>query len=109
MLRVRTVHVQRMIHPAGNATSSRGTARVCIITHGAIGSNPRVVKEADALQAAGYGVRVISTRTLQCVEPRDDALLKGVAWSSERIDLRSMFAWGFRRGPQMLLRKLYLA
>ena len=36
--------------------------RVAIVTPGQIGSNPRVVKEAQALQEAGYELSVIATR-----------------------------------------------
>ena len=64
-------------------------SRVCIVTPGQIGSNPRVVKEADALHEAGHDVSVIATRTLDRVEPRDLALMRGIPWRLQRIDLRS--------------------
>jgi len=60
--------------------------RVCIVTPGALGSNPRVVKEATALQQAGYDVLVISTRTLQLADDRDQAILDEVSWSSIWLD-----------------------
>jgi len=75
-------------------------ARVCIITPGAIGSNPRVVKEADALHEAGFQVSVIATRTLDLTEPRDEALIQRIRWRLQRIDLRSRFGWRLRRLSQ---------
>src|SRR4051812_33953216 len=42
----------------------RPEQRICIVTPGPISSNPRVVKEADALAAAGYRVRVVFTQCL---------------------------------------------
>ena len=35
-------------------------ARICLITPGHLSTNPRIVKEADALTEAGYDVRVIA-------------------------------------------------
>jgi glycosyltransferase involved in cell wall biosynthesis len=34
--------------------------RVCLVTSGNVASNPRLVKEADALLSAGYSVRIVS-------------------------------------------------
>ena len=73
-------------------------ARICIVTPGAIGSNPRVVKEAGALIAAGHVVHVISVRTLDVVDRLDDSILATAEWSSYRID--------FRRPAARLLPKL---
>ena len=64
-------------------------ARICIVTPGALGSNPRVVKEADALVRAGHDVHVIATRSLAVVDARDAAILAHAAWTCERIDLRT--------------------
>jgi glycosyltransferase involved in cell wall biosynthesis len=75
--------------------------RICIVTPGALGSNPRVVKEAQALQAAGNDVTVISTRTLADVDRRDEAVLAAAAWSACRLDFRSRGnAWRLRRALQ---------
>lgn len=77
------------------------------MTPGALGSNPRVVKEADALARAGWEVRVISTRTLDAVDFRDEAVLRGSSWSSHRIDLRDRHAWRRRRLVQLAARLGY--
>lgn len=63
-------------------------ARICIVTRSALGSNPRVVKEADALADAGHQVHVISVRVLEA-DSRDDDILTNAGWTVERIDLRA--------------------
>jgi glycosyltransferase involved in cell wall biosynthesis len=81
--------------------------RVCIVTPGQIGSNPRVVKEADALHETGHEVRVIATRILDLVEPRDQSLMRRIPWGLQRIDLRSPLGWRRRRAGQLLARCAY--
>src|SRR5438067_2413244 len=76
-------------------------SRVCILTPGALGSNPRVVKEADTLHENGYEVTVVSTRTLAAVDQRDNAVLAGAGWRALRLDFRSRGPiWRFRRALQ---------
>ena len=77
----------------------RRAGTICIVTPSALGSNPRVVKEADALAAAGYGVTVISLRTLDEVDALDDDVLGAARWRSVRLDFRSGAA---RRLPRAL-------
>lgn len=75
--------------------------RICILTPGALGSNPRVVKEADALHQGGCEVTVISTRTLAHVDRRDDAVLAEAGWRALRLDFRSRgMVWRARRVVQ---------
>lgn len=61
--------------------------RVCLISSGHLGSNPRLVKEADALHDAGAEVHVISlnTTTLASVQARDAAISVQARWSSQRV------------------------
>ncbi|WP_075223280.1 glycosyltransferase [Acuticoccus yangtzensis] len=59
--------------------------RIVILTPGQLGSNPRVVKEADALHAAGFDVHVIATKVSDFVESRDREVLATVPWTAERI------------------------
>ena len=76
--------------------------RICVVTPGPLGSNPRVVKEAGALQENGHQVTVISTRTQDFVDQRDNAVLANAAWSSFRLDFRSRGnAWRLRRAVQI--------
>lgn len=81
--------------------------RVCIVTAGHIGSNPRVVKEADALHDAGHEVSVISARVLDLVEPLDQALMRRIPWRLERIDLRPPLRRRLRRVVQLCARRAY--
>ena len=75
--------------------------RICIVTPGALGSNPRVVKEAQALHEGGNDVTVIATRTLALVDRRDEAVLAAAPWRAQRLDftLRGG-AWRLRRAAQ---------
>ena len=88
------------------ATETRRVQRVTIVTPGQIGSNPRVVKEAQSLHEAGYELTVIATRTLDLVEPRDLALIRRIPWRLERIDLRSRLRWRLLRAGQLAARSL---
>ena len=81
--------------------------RVCIVTPSPIGSNPRVVKEADALCEAGYDVTVVATRTHDRVEPRDLALMRRIKWRLLRIDLRSRLQRWPGRAMQLARRKAF--
>ena len=67
--------------------------RICIVTPGYISSTPRVVREADALSAAGYDVRVVFTQGhLENVRGFDEALMRTSPWRA------AAFRWsGFRR------------
>ena len=96
-----------MIETASLRSNIAAGDRICILTPGSIGSNPRVVKEADALHEAGFLVTVISTRTLERVEPRDQALMQRIKWRLKRIDLRSRLNWRLLRVPQLAARQLY--
>ena len=64
-------------------------ANVCIISPGAIGSNPRVVKEANCFAVAGHKVTVVSIRTLDYVDALDGTILAAARWRSKRLDFRS--------------------
>jgi glycosyltransferase involved in cell wall biosynthesis len=72
-------------------------AVITIITPGALGSNPRVVKEAEALASRGHKVHVQSTRSLAVVDRRDAAVLAHANFSSTRLDLRTLRSWRLRR------------
>ena len=66
-----------------------------------------MVKEADALHNAGFRVTVIATRTLDCVEPRDQSLMRRIRWRLERIDLRSLLRWRAMRSLQVAARQAH--
>ena len=59
---------------------------VCIVTPGYLSSTPRVVKEADALQAAGMAVRVVHTwGGLDRKRRHDRDLLQGKDWAVDTV------------------------
>jgi glycosyltransferase involved in cell wall biosynthesis len=76
-------------------------AAITIITSSALGSNPRVVKEAEALARRGHKVQVQSTRSLDVVDRRDAAILEQASFSSMRLDLRKLRSWRLRRVLQI--------
>ena len=54
---------------------------ICIVTSEAVCYNPRVVKEADALSAAGFHVRVVSCEKAAWTAAWDRRLVRGRPWS----------------------------
>lgn len=54
--------------------------RICLVSSSHLGSNPRLVKEADALHAAGYEVRVVSADVSESVRTRDADVLRRAGW-----------------------------
>lgn len=45
--------------------------RICLVTSGHLATNPRLVKEADALSRAGYAVRVVACKFLAWADTAD--------------------------------------
>ena len=66
-------------------------SRICIVTAGYMASTPRVVREADALAAAGFDVRVAFTQgPIEKLRKFDDDLLRTRPWRT------SIFRWSDR-------------
>src|SRR5882757_1447672 len=65
---------------------------VCIVSPGHLASNPRVVKEADALHGAGYRVTVIAGNLTAFVRPFDEAIVARAPWTVVRVDAASLSA-----------------
>ena len=64
--------------------------RICIVTPGYIASTPRVVREADALAAAGFDVRVVfSQGQLDRIREHDRALLASRPWRHASVGFSS--------------------
>ncbi|MEO0451502.1 MAG: glycosyltransferase [Pseudomonadota bacterium] len=78
---------------------TRERHRICIVTPGQLGSNPRVVKEATTLSNAGHDVTVIATKVSDFVEPRDQAIIARANFKIERIPFDRTLSW---RGERML-------
>ncbi|HEY1793407.1 MAG TPA: hypothetical protein VGG34_10855 [Opitutaceae bacterium] len=69
---------------------------VCLVTPGHVSSTPRLVKEADALQGAGYRVHVVAGRNFPGADALDQAVLSAARWECTRVD--SLGAGRLRRG-----------
>src|ERR1044072_5121908 len=101
--------VEDIADPAVLTETTSGLGRrICIITSATICCNPRVVKEADTLCAAGYDVRVVATQHVSWAVEWDKNLmvqrpwkLQSIRWDHEAGNLR--IRSGVRqRGFQML-------
>ncbi len=79
----------------------KSNQKICIITPDYIYSNPRTVKEADALWQAGFDVRVVfSQGNLETIKAFDDILLKEKPWRY------SIVGWSpFRKKERILYYK----
>jgi glycosyltransferase involved in cell wall biosynthesis len=62
-----------------------GKNRICIITSAPICCNPRVVKEADALTAAGFNVRVVASQHVEWVVAWDRELMLSRKWKHDPV------------------------
>lgn len=85
-------------------------ARILIISNGPLCRNPRVLKEASTLGAAGYDVTVLTIRNHAASEIVDAALMKTAPFKRETVDIlpgfsasRATLLW--RRGRTWLARR----
>lgn len=81
-------------------------SRICLISPGHVGSNPRIVKEAMSLQAAGYQVRVVAGDYMAEVRPLDTEILSAAEWSWVKVGLGSRPSYLGRRILQESARRL---
>lgn len=65
-------------------------ALICIITPGHVSSAPRVVKEADALAAAGYRVHVVAGRNFAPAIPFDEQIVVRSPWKYTAVSAFSV-------------------
>ncbi|MFI5178698.1 MAG: hypothetical protein ACHQO8_09045 [Vicinamibacterales bacterium] len=63
-------------------------ARICLVTTGQPASNPRLVKEADALVGAGYDVHVVAAYSADWATDADRELVGSRPWSQTFVDWR---------------------
>ena len=59
--------------------------RICIVTSAPICCNPRVVKEADALSAAGFNVRVVASQHVSWAVDWDEQMMRSRAWKLDAV------------------------
>lgn len=59
---------------------------VCIVSPGNLASNPRVLKEADALHGAGYEVTAVVCNYSDALRGEDDAIAASVPWKVVRVN-----------------------
>jgi glycosyltransferase involved in cell wall biosynthesis len=60
--------------------------RFCLVTSNHVANNPRLVKEADALAAAGHEVRVVSIDNHPELSARDAGVMDGRGWRLRRVE-----------------------
>lgn len=82
------------------------TVRICLVSPGHIASNPRLVKEANALYQAGYDVRVVAANNVDFVRPLDKAILKTAPWRYQGVEAGSRLIYGSRVLRQRLARRI---
>ncbi len=58
---------------------------ICIVSPGNLASNPRLLKEADALHEAGYGVTTLACDYTEGLRDFDDQIAASVAWKVIRV------------------------
>ncbi len=67
-------------------------AAICLVSPGHVASNPRLVKEADALSAAGFRVRVVAGDYMPAIRPLDDCVLAAATWEIQKVGPGSNWA-----------------
>ncbi|UBF28985.1 hypothetical protein K9N68_14775 [Kovacikia minuta CCNUW1] len=59
--------------------------RICLVSPGHLASNPRLIKEANSLHAAGFQVKVIAGNYMPALHPLDQGILANVGWSCVKV------------------------
>ncbi|MBX3749537.1 MAG: PIG-L family deacetylase [Opitutaceae bacterium] len=78
------------------------TQTICLVSGSHLCSNPRLVKEADALVAAGYRVLVVAGRNYPPNDAFDASILEHARWAHVIVDYQS----GLRPWGQRVIRRL---
>lgn len=82
------------------------SSRILVLTNGPLARNPRVVKEASTLGAAGHAVTVLGVRNHRPSAPLDAAIAARAPFQLEQIDLLDGPAAWLRRARVRLSRDL---
>ncbi|HKE57692.1 MAG TPA: asparagine synthase-related protein [Pyrinomonadaceae bacterium] len=84
--------------PTTRPSTKSDQGRVCIITSATICCNPRVVKEADALSAAGFDVRVVASQHIGWAADWDAQLMVNRPWKLDSV------RWDYSNGEAKRIR-----
>jgi glycosyltransferase involved in cell wall biosynthesis len=80
---------------------------ICIVGLGSISQNPRLVKEADALAAAGHEVVVLFLQHFEWARAMDRQILERAKWRAEIVDVSLSVAGRLRRWTSGLQLSLF--
>ncbi len=80
--------------------------RICLVSPGHVASNPRLVKEANALQAANFQVRVVAGDYMAEIRPLDQTILSTAPWSWVQVRQGSKFSYFQRKFRQKLAQSM---
>jgi glycosyltransferase involved in cell wall biosynthesis len=74
------------------------TLKVCLLTTGQLSTDPRLLKEADALDEAGYHVTVLAAHWTEWATETDAAILSKRSWECRYVggsprDKRLLYEW----------------
>lgn len=76
-------------------------ARLCLLSHGQPAANPRLVRDANALDKAGHTVRVVTARFITNLIEHDEKVVNNAGWRYESVNLRdnngNSFQWDIVR------------
>ncbi|MDJ0617255.1 MAG: glycosyltransferase [Calothrix sp. MO_192.B10] len=75
---------------------------ICLVSPGHIASNPRLLKEANALYDAGFQVRVVAGDYMAAIRPMDKTILSEAPWSWVKVGLGSKLSYLGRKLGQKL-------
>jgi glycosyltransferase involved in cell wall biosynthesis len=81
--------------------------RICLVSPQNLASNPRLVKEADALHEAGIAVRVIAGDAALGVRTLDDTILARARWPVVKVGLGARPLYLASRFRQELARRAF--
>lgn len=82
------------------------TKRICLVSPGHVASNPRLVKEANALHQAGYDVHIVAGDYMAAIRPLDQTLLAQAPWSYTQVKPGSRWRYLQRRTYQEMARAI---
>jgi hypothetical protein len=75
--------------------------KVCIVGSGNLSSNPRLLKEADTLQAAGYDVTAVCCDYTDALRSADDEIAAAARWRVKRVPRPPLGRYTVRMARQL--------